>query len=91
MTGEPGREAWERKRDARKVPGTVASSFGISLVIKSLGYTFRLLIGIWGHLHQASQFKGRHIVLRVSYFGERRPRSLSVHAGKAHGFIHEYK
>jgi hypothetical protein len=47
VSGEPGREAWKRKRDA-EVPGIVASSFGISLVTKYLGYTFRLLIGIWG-------------------------------------------
>lgn len=47
MSGEPGREAWERKWDD-KVPGTVASSFGISLVTKNLLYVFGSLVGTWG-------------------------------------------
>lgn len=58
MSGEPGKEAWERKRDA-KVPGTAASSFGISLVIENLGYTLRHSGYISAEFHSLRTTKGK--------------------------------
>lgn len=78
-----------------KVPGAVASSLGISLVTKNLVYMFGSLIDTWGTFLPSftveRPLKGRLIVFRGGYFGERRLWSLSGHAGKAHGFIHECK
>jgi hypothetical protein len=49
MSGNPEREAWERKWD-EKVPGKVASSFGVSLVAKRYVSTLGSLSGTWGHV-----------------------------------------
>lgn len=91
MSGNSGREAWERKRD-EKVPGKVASSFGFLLVAKRYVSTTRSLASTVG-TYLAAKFcslrankVGMQLIL-VDYYFQGRILGRSSQLYCVNGFI----